>query len=189
MLHRCLLLVCLIGCASAPRAQPQPSPAPGVAQAPPPAPTVPAGYIEMTAWKVIALPEGAALLLVDEKIEVAVPIFIGGTEGTSIHFRMTDERPPRPLTHDLLDSVLAKLGGKLEKVHIDALRDGVFHGSIFVRASSGRVHQIDARSSDAVALAIGARVPIYVAQAVVDEATLTPDELRQLKNRPAEQST
>src|SRR5262249_29429298 len=109
---------------------------------------------------------------------VALPIFIGGTEGSSIDLRMKGEKPPRPLTHDLLDSILRELHASIVQVQVDALVGNVFHGSILLR-TNGRVIRIDARPSDAIALAIGSRAPIYVAQAVLDQAGIDPDLLRQ----------
>src|SRR5262249_35428984 len=83
----------------------------------------------------------------------------------------------RPLTHDLMDSTLHELHAKVVKVQVDELRDGVFIGSIFVR-SGNRVFRVDARPSDAIALAIGNHVPIYVARAVLDEAGIRGDDLQ-----------
>ena len=145
---------------------------------------MPAGYIEMQVATVAAVPgEGAALLLVDDAKEIALPVFIGGTEALSIDYRMRREKFRRPLTHDLLDSVLERLDAKLVQVQVDALRDGTFHGSVFIRDARGRVMRLDARPSDAIALAIGARVPIYVARAVLDEAGIKPEELRKQMNQ------
>lgn len=138
---------------------------------------IPADYVEMRAAKVVALGDSAAVLLVDEGVKVALPIFIGGTEGTSIELRLRGEKPPRPFTHDLLESMLRKLDATIVKVHVDALRAGVFHGSVFLRAK-GRVIRIDARPSDAIALAIGSHAPIYVAKAVLDEAGIDPNTLQ-----------
>jgi bifunctional DNase/RNase len=76
----------------------------------------------------------------------------------------------RPLTHDLLDAIVGELGGKIVKVQVDALVDGVFIGSVYLRHHGGEVRKLDARPSDAIALALGNDVPIYVQQAVIDEA-------------------
>ena len=138
---------------------------------------IPAGYVEMHAAKVVALGDSAAVLLTDDAMKVALPIFIGGSEGASIDYRMRGERPPRPLTHDLLDDLVRKLGATIVKVQVDALREGVFHGSVFVRAS-GRVIRVDSRASDAIALAIGNRVPIYVAKKVLDQAGVDPGTMQ-----------
>jgi bifunctional DNase/RNase len=158
-----------------------PAPAPAAAPAnvvEPAAPEVvkPPGYLEMRAGDVVAVGDGAAVLLVDPVSEKVIPIFIGGTEGMAIALRLRGESAPRPLTHDLLDAAVKALGAEIVKVQIDELRDTIFHGSVYLRSGS-RLLRLDARSSDAIALAIGNRVPIYVAQAVLDEAGRTLEEL------------
>ena len=181
-MKRALLAVVAVGCSG--------GPAP-VAEAPPakPAPVVdpgeptgmPAGYVEVQPAQIVPLGEQVALLLVDEPDNLVLPVFIGGTEGASIDTRMRHEPPPRPLTHDLMDHMMDRLHAKLVKVQVDELRHdmqgGVYIGSIFVRAE-GRVFHLDARPSDAVALAIGNHVPIYVKRAVLDEAGYKWDEVK-----------
>ena len=173
------LVLLFAACASS--APPPPAAAPTPVAVQPSEPTgIPAGYVDARPVEVIHLGAGAALLLLDETTDLIVPIFIGGTEAASIDLRMRGESSPRPLTHDLLDSLVKRLGGTIIKVQIDAVRDGIFIGTVFMRAD-GYVFKVDARASDAIALAIGNRVKIYVAKAVVQEAGLPRDELmRQL---------
>jgi hypothetical protein len=139
-------------------------------------PKPPAGYVEVTVGGVVSVDDGHAVVLVDEEQGVAVPIFIGGTEALSIELRHNKRRYARPLTHDLLDSVMRELGGELVKIHIDDIRDSTFIGAVFVRRGD-RVAEIDARPSDAIALAIGKEVPIFVARKVIQEAGIRRDEL------------
>jgi bifunctional DNase/RNase len=113
--------------------------------------------------------QGDAVVLTDPERHVAVLIFVGGTEALSIALRLHKERFARPLTHDLLDGLLTELGARVESVRVDALVDGVFHGTVLVRAGP-RLIQQDARASDAMALAIGNAAPIYVSTAVVRQA-------------------
>jgi bifunctional DNase/RNase len=170
-----------LGCA-APAPPPPPPPPKPVAPPEPTEPTgLPAGYVEMTADRVFSVGDGeAALLLVDPQGDV-VPIFIGGTEAVSIDTRLRHEIPVRPLTHDLLDHVLDSLHAKLVQVQIDEVRDsvggGIYIGSIYLRVK-GRVFKLDARPSDAVALAIGDHVPIYVAGSVIEAARPIWDDLK-----------
>lgn len=91
--------------------------------------------------------------------------------------RLRGEKSIRPLTHDLLDDVVKQLRGEIVKVQVDELRHetGIFHGSIYIR-SGRRVMRLDARPSDAIALAIGNRIPIYCAQKVLDEAGVPADK-------------
>jgi hypothetical protein len=101
---------------------------------------------------------------------------VGGTEALSIDLRNESRRFQRPLTHDLLDDVVSKLGGKLVKVHVDSLRSNTFIGRVFLR-QEGRSFDVDARPSDAIALAIGNRVPIFVAARVFEEAGMRLEDL------------
>jgi bifunctional DNase/RNase len=133
------------------------------------APGAPQGYVEMTVGDVTSTGEGHAVLLVDESSDVVVPIFIGPNEAMAIDLRHRKQRYQRPLTHDLLDSILHELGGSLVKVQIDDIKDNTFVGAVFVRTAT-RVVELDARPSDAIALALGNHVPIFVARQVIDRA-------------------
>jgi bifunctional DNase/RNase len=172
----CVAFIALVaGCAApAPPTVVVAAPVPSVPEpAPPPRapepPSPPPEYVEMHAQRVDSQGDGAALLLVDARESIGLPIYIGGTEGLSIRLRLEGRPYARPLTHDLLDSAVKKLGGQVWKVHIDDLRSGTFIGRVFLRKGD-RIIDLDARPSDAVALAIGDRVPIYVAQRVLDQA-------------------
>lgn len=138
----------------------------------------PAGYVELTVGDVVATPHGGpAVLLIDESQSVVLPIFIGGTEAMSIDLRHNKKRYTRPLTHDLLDSIMDKLGGRLMKIQIDDVRDDTFVGAVYVE-HEGQVFEIDARPSDAIALALGHRVPIYVSRDVMKKAGIGRDALK-----------
>ena len=123
---------------------------------------VPAGYQLM---KPVAT-EPNAVLLLDQAEATMVPIYIGTTEAHSIELRLRGQPPPRPLTHDLFDAALRELGVELVRVQIDDLREGVFIASVFLRQGA-RIIELDARASDAIALALGNDIPVYVAEHVV----------------------
>jgi len=155
-----------------------------------PKPTPPAGYIEMDVLGVAPTPDGQAVLLGERSKRVVLPIFIGGTEAMSIELRYHRRRYQRPLTHDLLDDILSELrevlghqGPTLYKIHIDDIKDNTFLGTVFVRTGD-RLLEIDARPSDAIALAIGNRVPIYVSQKVIDQAAIHKGDLPDDSNAP-----
>jgi bifunctional DNase/RNase len=137
--------------------------------------TAPDDYIEAEVAGIVAHPAGHAVLLLDPSHQTALPIFIGGTEALSIELRHSGQRYPRPLTHDLLDQVVARLGGTLRKVQIDAIVNQTFIGSIYIQ-SGDEVIRLDARPSDAIALAMGTHVPIFVHRAVFAEAGIRRDE-------------
>ncbi len=100
------------------------------------------------------------------------PILIGIFEATSIDRRVKDHRPPRPLTHDLLVNSIETLGGELDSVVITELREHTYFASLRVRVED-KVIEIDARPSDAIAVAVTCEpeLPIYVAEEVLDDAT------------------
>lgn len=134
----------------------------------------PAGYVRMTPLARSG-DFGHAILLVHPNDDVVVPIYVGGTEALSIQLRLEEKRFQRPLTHDLLDTLAEELGARMLRAEVDGLVDGVFVGSV-VFERSGEVIELDARPSDAIALAIGNRVPIYVSLEVVRVAGTRPQQ-------------
>src|SRR3954463_15556681 len=96
------------------------------------------------------------------------PIVIGSGEAYAIDRRLKGIPTPRPLTHDLLANVIEQLGGTIEKIEINDLENHTFYARIHIRRD-GRVHEIDSRPSDAIAIGIATSVPIFVAEHVLDE--------------------
>jgi len=114
-----------------------------------------------------------AILLKELEQERQLPIFIHATEAEAIANELEGYRPPRPLTHDLLNNCVSSLGGELEYILINDLRENIFYAVLHV-VQSGRAIDIDARPSDSIALAVRARAPIYVAEEVMDAAGVYP---------------
>lgn len=100
--------------------------------------------------------------------ERSFPIVIGLFEASSIDRRIKGQPTPRPLTHDLLVNVIENLGGELQDVFISELREHTYFAKLRIRYE-GELLEIDSRPSDAIALAVTARVPIYVAEDVMTE--------------------
>jgi hypothetical protein len=100
--------------------------------------------------------------------ERSFPIVIGIFEATSIDRRVKGMPSPRPLTHDLVASVIDSLGGELRDIYISELRDHTYYAKLRIRMD-GEMIEVDSRPSDAIALAVTARVPIYVAEDVLEE--------------------
>ncbi|HEY1380483.1 MAG TPA: bifunctional nuclease family protein [Gemmataceae bacterium] len=96
------------------------------------------------------------------------PIVIGIFEATSIDRRVKGITNPRPLTHDLVANAIESMGGELQDVYINDLREHTYFAKLRVR-QEGELVEIDCRPSDAIALAVTARVPIYVAEDVLGE--------------------
>ncbi|MCC6179983.1 MAG: bifunctional nuclease family protein [Chloroflexi bacterium] len=103
-----------------------------------------------------------------------LPIWIGHFEADAIAIPMQNVPVPRPLTHDLLGSVVGALGGKITQVVINELSDETFYAKLIIDAN-GRHVEVDSRPSDAIALAIRAKVPIFVEDAVLDQAGMVFD--------------
>src|SRR6187455_1183710 len=96
------------------------------------------------------------------------PIVIGIFEATSIDRRVKGMPSPRPLTHDLVASVIDNMGGDLQDIYISELRDHTYFAKLRIR-NDGELTEVDARPSDAIAVAVTVDVPIYVAEDIIDE--------------------
>ena len=96
------------------------------------------------------------------------PIVIGIFEATSIERRVKNIVPPRPLTHDLIVAAIEQLGGDLQDIVISDLQDHTYFAKLRVR-KDGELVEIDCRPSDAIAVAVTAKVPIWVAEDVLTE--------------------
>jgi bifunctional DNase/RNase len=109
------------------------------------------------------------VILRDVDNQVFLPIWIGVFEANAIALRIENVEPPRPMTHDLLRSVLEEVGVTVRKVVISDLQDNTFYALIHADRD-GEQFRLDARPSDAIALALRAEVPIYVLRPVLDKA-------------------
>ena len=113
----------------------------------------------------------AVVFLREPESNLVLPIWIGMQEATAIALRLQGQQALRPLTSDLLKNVLDTFDAKVLMVVINDMRDGVFHARIFLRSpSSASTAELDARPSDAIALALRCGAPIYVADWIIEEA-------------------
>ncbi len=140
-------------------------------------PRTPEGYVPVTVAGVAVTGHGSALVLMEQAAERVVPILIGSGEAASIELRLAGREFHRPLTHDLLDTVMDRLGGSIREVRIDVLGGGVFKATL-VLEDGAATHEIDARSSDGVAIALGQGAPIFLARPVLDAAGVRLDDLQ-----------
>lgn len=115
------------------------------------------------------------VILKDISSDRYLPIWIGPCEADAITIELQEMPPQRPLTHDLLKSVIQELGGQIIHILISDLRNDVYYARIVVEVN-GRQMEIDARPSDAIALAVRARVPIFVSETVMERAAVHPEE-------------
>ena len=100
-----------------------------------------------------------------------LPIWIGHPEAAAILMKLQGATAPRPLTHDLLVNILGELDVEILRVTVTELRENTFHASITI-AQNGNEVEIDSRSSDAIAVAVRAHVPIFAADDVIDESAI-----------------
>lgn len=111
-----------------------------------------------------------ALILKEVAGNRRLPIIIGAYEAQSIALEMEGIKPPRPLTHDLMKTIIDRLGVTLYEVTVSELRDGTFYARLSLDSQ-----EIDSRPSDAIALAVRYGVPIYVSEKVMEEASFIPE--------------
>jgi bifunctional DNase/RNase len=117
------------------------------------------------------------VVLKDDDEKFFLPIWVGIFEANAIALQLENITTPRPMTHDLLRNMISELNARVLRVVINDLRDSTFFAQIRVAIGTDRTLEVDARPSDAIALALRTEAPIYVAQSVLEQAqTITPDE-------------
>ena len=115
------------------------------------------------------------VILKEKESDRYLPIWIGPAEADAIAVRLQDVQVARPLTHDLLRSVIEELGGSIDHILVSDLSNDTFFAKIVLQVD-GRSVEIDARPSDAIALAVRAQVPIYADESVLEKAGVRLDE-------------
>lgn len=134
--------------------------------------------VEAEIWTVAKTDQGNAVLVKPVDGDKAVPIFIGPLEAQNILLGLSEVDIPRPLTHDLLLSLLTTLGARLVRVDIHTLAEDTYYSNI-VLEHAGRRYEIDARPSDSLALAVRADCPIYIDLDMVEESGVSLEQLRE----------
>jgi uncharacterized protein len=115
------------------------------------------------------------VVLKDEQEKFFLPIWVGIFEANAIALQLENINTPRPMTHDLLRNMISELDAQVTRVVINDLRDSTFFAQIRL-STGGKTLEVDARPSDAIALALRTEAPIFVAQSVLDQAqTISPD--------------
>ncbi|KPJ62881.1 hypothetical protein AMK68_04385 [candidate division KD3-62 bacterium DG_56] len=112
-----------------------------------------------------------ALVLLRDDVKRSFPISIGPCEAFAILSVFSDQQPPRPLTHDLMSSLLERADARLERIVIDDLANDIFYARLTLVAD-GETVTVDARPSDAIALALRTGAPIYATEAVISASFL-----------------
>lgn len=133
--------------------------------------------IEMTIESIrVSLMNYQRVVILKEKAaERYLPIWIGPAEADAIAVRLQEVAVVRPMTHDLLRSVIEALGGQVSYIVVNDLANDTFYARIVLEAN-GQTLEIDSRPSDAIALAVRAKVPIYAEESVLEKAGVLLEE-------------
>lgn len=121
------------------------------------------------------------VILNDQDNRKALPIWIGQAEASAIIRILENIETPRPMTHDLLHNVLETTGNFIEKIEINDIEENTYYATLFVSGKDGKKYQIDSRPSDALALALKCKAPVFVAPKVIMSGTISTDEERDEK--------
>jgi bifunctional DNase/RNase len=109
------------------------------------------------------------VILRDKEGQRVLPIWVGGAEANAIAVQLENITTPRPMTHDLLRNVIHDLKADIQKIVVSDLKENTFYALIYLKVN-GEAVAVDARPSDAIALALRSRAPIFVEDRVIDHA-------------------
>ncbi len=121
-----------------------------------------------------AVSRSPIILLKDAADRRALPIYISQDQAKAIINALEKQTPPRPFTHDLIVNIFDSCDIKVERITIDSLQDNTFYASIVIDRN-GQLKEIDARPSDAIAVAIRTKAPIWVIEEVIADASIPVD--------------
>lgn len=135
----------------------------------------PDGWVELQLRGLIVDPTSESPVIVLRQVDGALllPIWIGAFEANAIALAVEGVKVPRPLTHDLLRTTIERLGATLRRVEIHDLAEGTFYARLVLGGESGEGIEVDARPSDAIALALRVGAPIWAAAPVLAAALST----------------
>jgi uncharacterized protein len=128
------------------------------------------------------------VILKDSREERYLFIWIAQDMAMAIAQELQGARLQRPLTHDLLKSVISAMGGRVVEVAITELRDAIYHARITIEVDGRRI-DVDSRTSDAIALAVRVKCPIYADESVLAEAAVVPDEAEPSVSQPGKRQS
>ncbi len=141
--------------------------------------------MEADIWTVAQTEQGNVILVRPKHAMVAVPVFVGALEAQSILIGLGKVDMPRPLTHDLMLSVLSSLGAALLRIEIYDLKEGTFFARLIVESAQGELI-FDARPSDAMALAVRCNAGVYIAESIIEDVGVPVDMIRDASQERAD---
>ncbi len=116
------------------------------------------------------------MVIISNEGEEIMPIYVGMAEGVSIHSALNNEVTQRPMTHDLMTTIIERLGATITGVQIDEIEDSIYYARLTL-SHDGSSIDIDARPSDCISLAVRRDVPIKVRKSVFESSTISEDDL------------
>jgi hypothetical protein len=122
-----------------------------------------------------------AVVFLSDNGDRMVPIYIGPAEAISIDVALRKETTPRPMTHDLVKSIMDSFGISINKIVIDDLDEQVFYARLMLR-EGGREIEIDARPSDCIALAVRSSASIFIEQGILDKVSIDRKDIEAAGN-------
>jgi bifunctional DNase/RNase len=125
--------------------------------------------------RVSLMTQDRLVVLKDTNTDRFLPIWIGPCEADAITAELQQQPIKRPLTHDLLKNVIHDMGGHVVHIFINELRNDVYYARILIDVAGKQV-EVDSRPSDAIALGVRVKVPIFVAESVMDRAAILEEE-------------
>lgn len=129
-----------------------------------------------------------ALILAETDGPMRLPVVVGGMEAQSIAISLEGIIPPRPMTHDLFISLMHAYGLQLIEVYIYKFEDGIFSSEMTFMDTNGSEVQLDARTSDAIAIAMRCNAPIYTTPAIIEETGFTMESMNQNDDTTSDES-
>jgi len=118
------------------------------------------------------------VVLNDKENRRALPIWIGSAEASAIIRQMENITAARPMTHDLICNILDTLGYEVTKIEINDVNSETYYANIFLENKEGKEHIIDSRPSDAIAIALRTKSPIFVTSKVIADGTVSTDQAK-----------
>lgn len=141
--------------------------------------------VEINSIRVNLISQHRIVLLKDIHAERYLPIWIGQYEADAITTELHEKRHhQRPLTHDLLKNIIEEMGGKIVHILINDMRKEIFFARLVVDVA-GKLVEIDSRPSDAIAIAVRAKAPIFVAEVVMEKSAVEPEDEINMDEEPS----
>jgi len=131
--------------------------------------------VEVHSIRVSLMNQQRVVLLKEQEGDRFLPIWIGPAEADAITIELQGKSHSRPLTHDLLKNVIEELNGRIVHIFVHDIRNEIYYARLVIEVDGEKI-DMDARPSDAIALALRAKAPIFVSESVMDRSGIEPED-------------